>query len=146
MLRQALSTHFAKPDVHFSPEEMVITAGCMSAIKAALNRVPKKVTPLPSAHLVSTVFWSCLARCPRQIIEIPPFDDGVDLQQLETHLKTSVWMLPSSYSHMNPQGINMSASQKQKLAELANHYRVPIIEDDVSRAFIITHTIACKIL
>ena len=34
-------------------------------------------------------------------------------------------------SHMNPQGISISAQQKQQLAHLAETYQMPIIEDDV---------------
>ncbi|CAK2086647.1 PLP-dependent aminotransferase family protein [Vibrio crassostreae] len=132
MLRQALSTHFAKLDVHFSPEEMVITAGCMSAIKAALESCTKEGDTIAISSPCFNGILELLGKMSRKIIEIPSLDDGVDLKQLETHLKNKrVGAAIFCTSHMNPQGINMSASQKQKLAELANHYRVPIIEDDV---------------
>ncbi|MFS1428445.1 PLP-dependent aminotransferase family protein, partial [Vibrio splendidus] len=132
MLRQALSTHFAKLDVHFSPEEMVITAGCMSAIKAALESCTKQGDTIAISSPCFNGILELLGQMSRKIIEIPSLDDGVDLQQLEAHLKNKrVDAAIFCTSHMNPQGINMSATQKQKLAELANHYRVPIIEDDV---------------
>lgn len=34
-------------------------------------------------------------------------------------------------SHMNPTGISLNVAQKQQLAELANKYHIPIIEDDI---------------
>ena len=37
LLRQALSTHFSKVGVHFSASDLVVTAGCMSALKAAIE-------------------------------------------------------------------------------------------------------------
>ncbi len=68
----------------------------------------------------------------RQIVEIPSLDEGIDLDQLEQHLRQgSVKAGIFCTSHMNPQGITMSVSQKQRLAALANHYQIPVIEDDV---------------
>ncbi|MEZ8726334.1 PLP-dependent aminotransferase family protein [Vibrio cyclitrophicus] len=132
MLRQALSTHFAKLDLHFASEDMVVTAGCMSAIKAALESCTKQGDTIAISSPCFNGILELLGRMSRKIIEIPSLDDGVDLQQLETHLKNKqVDAAIFCTSHMNPQGINMSANQKQKLAELANQYQTPIIEDDV---------------
>lgn len=131
-LRDALSVHFAKLGLHINPAELVITAGCMPAIKSALE----SCTQVGDAIAISSPCFSgildLLGQMGRKIVEIPSLEDGIDLAQLESHLKQgSVKAGIFCTSHMNPQGITMSAQQKQTLAELANQYQVPMIEDDV---------------
>ncbi|WNJ94817.1 PLP-dependent aminotransferase family protein [Vibrio ruber] len=131
-LRHALSAHFAKIGLHIKPDELVITSGCMPAIKSAVEAC----TQVGDAIAISSPCFSgildLLGQMGRQIVEIPSLDEGIDLEQLEQHLQQgSVKAGIFCTSHMNPQGITMSARQKQKLAALANHYQVPMIEDDV---------------
>ena len=131
-LRDALSVHFAKLGLHINPAELVITSGCMPAIKSALE----SCTQVGDAIAISSPCFSgildLLGQMGRKIVEIPSLENGIDLAQLESHLKQgSVKAGIFCTSHMNPQGITMSAQQKLTLAELANQYRVPIIEDDV---------------
>ncbi|WCE28843.1 aminotransferase-like domain-containing protein [Vibrio sp. SCSIO 43137] len=131
-LRNALSVHFTKLGLSLNPDEMVITSGCMPAIKAALEAC----TQVGDAIAISSPCFSgildLLGKMGRNIVEIPSLDDGIDLNQLEMHLSQgSVQGAVFCTSHMNPQGITMSARQKQKLAELANRYQTPVIEDDV---------------
>ncbi|MEZ8099244.1 aminotransferase-like domain-containing protein [Vibrio bivalvicida] len=131
-LRSALSTHFNKLDLHFNTDEIVITAGCMSSIKAALEACTKQGDTIAISSPCFNGILELLGHMSRKIIEIPSLDDGIDLEQLEAHLKhRRVDAAIFCTSHMNPQGINMSANQKQKLAQLANDYRIPVIEDDV---------------
>lgn len=132
MLRQALAAHFAKINLHFSAEQLVITAGCMSAIKAALESCTKEGDTIAISSPCFNGILELLGQMSRKIVEIPSLDDGIDLEQLESHLKEKrVDAAIFCTSHMNPQGINMSAGQKQALANLANQYQIPVIEDDV---------------
>lgn len=131
-LRNALSVHFSKLGLHVNSEALVITSGCMPAIKSALE----SCTEIGDAIAISSPCFSgildLLGKMGRKIVEIPSLDDGVDLQQLEQLLKRGVVSAGIfCTSHMNPQGITMSPQQKMKLAQLANQYRTPIIEDDV---------------
>ncbi|MFM2601199.1 PLP-dependent aminotransferase family protein [Vibrio fortis] len=131
-LCDALSVHFSKLGIHINPQDLVITSGCMPAIKAALEAC----TQVGDAIAISSPCFSgildLLGKMGRRIVEIPSIDEGIDLAQLELHLQQgSVKAGIFCTSHMNPQGITMTAQQKQKLAELANHYQVPMIEDDV---------------
>lgn len=131
-LRDALSVHFAKCGLHINPSELVITSGCMPAIKSALEAC----TQVGDAIAISSPCFSgildLLGQMERKIVEIPSLEEGIDLAQLETQLKQGrIKAGIFCTSHMNPQGITMSAQQKQRLAELANQYQVPMIEDDV---------------
>lgn len=132
LLRNALSVHFAKLGLHIKSEELVITSGCIPSIKAALE----SCTQVGDAIAISSPCFSgildLLGQMERNIVEIPSLDEGIDLVQLERHLQQGIVKAGIfCTSHMNPQGITMSAQQKQKLADLANRYQVPIIEDDV---------------
>jgi len=132
LLRNALSVHFTKLGLHINPDELVITSGCMPAIKAALESCTQVGDAIAISSPCFNGILDLLGKMERNIVEIPSLDDGIDLPQLELHLQQgSVKAGIFCTSHMNPQGITMSVKQKQKLAELANRYQVPMIEDDV---------------
>ncbi|MBD1557136.1 PLP-dependent aminotransferase family protein [Vibrio sp. S9_S30] len=132
LLRNALNAHFSKLGLILNPDELVITSGCMPAIKAALESCTQVGDAIAISSPCFNGILDLLGQINRKMVEIPSLDDGIDLTQLETHLKEGVVKAGVfCTSHMNPQGITMSAAQKQKLAELANEYQVPIIEDDV---------------
>ncbi len=131
-LRSALSVHFSKLGLHINPDELVITSGCMPSIKAALESCTREGDAIAISSPCFSGILDLLGRMGRKIVEIPSLDDGIDLLQLEDHLKQgTIKAGVFCTSHMNPQGITMSAQQKQKLAELANQYQTPVIEDDV---------------
>ncbi|ENO8416893.1 PLP-dependent aminotransferase family protein [Vibrio mimicus] len=131
-LRNALSHHFAKLGLPINPDELVITSGCMPAIKTALESCTQAGDTIAISSPCFSGILDLLGKMGRNIVEIPSLDDGIDLPQLEAHLQQGIVKAGIfCTSHMNPQGITMSAKQKKKLAELANRYQVPMIEDDV---------------
>tara|TARA_Y100001960_G_scaffold328493_1_gene417391 strand:- start:102 stop:1478 length:1377 start_codon:yes stop_codon:yes gene_type:complete len=131
-LLNALCVHFSKLGLHTTPEELVITSGCMPAIKASLEACTKVGDAIAISSPCFSGILDLLGQMGRKIVEIPSLDDGIDLTQLEEHLREGVVQAGIfCTSHMNPQGITMSAQQKQTLAHLANRYQIPIIEDDV---------------
>lgn len=131
-LRENLSGHFKTVDFHFSAEDVVITHGCLDAIKTAIEIT----TEVGDAVAISSPCFSGLLELlgimGRRVVEIPSDTEGIDLNQLTIQMQLGTIKAGLfCTSHMNPQGISMSAIQKQKLVELATHYKIPIIEDDV---------------
>jgi len=131
-LRQCLNTHFKSLDFHFAANDLVITHGCLDAIRTAIDIT----TQVGDAVAISSPCFSgllaLLAGMGRRVVEIPSLQEGIDLAQLQEHMQQgSVKAGLFCTSHMNPQGLSMSALQKQKLAALAAEYQIPIIEDDV---------------
>ncbi|WP_194438939.1 PLP-dependent aminotransferase family protein [Vibrio fluminensis] len=131
-LRNSLANHFRKLGILFNPDDMVITSGCLSAIKAAIECCSVEGDAVAISSPCFNGIIQLLGYMKRKVIEIPSTDQGIDLVQLEQHLKdktiaTGVFCT----SFTNPHGITMSSEQKQQLAWLANHYQTPIIEDDV---------------
>jgi DNA-binding transcriptional MocR family regulator len=131
-LRGAIATHFTGSGFPLVAQDLFISGGCMDAIRTALL-----VTTEPGdAVAISSPCFNGLLRLlsimSRRVIEIPCNSDGIDLQQLEQKLKNKeIKAVLLSSSYMNPHGISLSIAQKQKLAALANTYRVPIIEDEI---------------
>ncbi len=132
ILRDTLSSHFKSYDFHIPSDELLITNGCMDAIRTAIEIC----TDIGDAIAISSPCFNglidMLAALGRKVVEIPSTAQGIDLVQLEQHMKSNqIKAGLFCTSHMNPQGISMTALQKQHLAKLAQSYKVPIIEDDV---------------
>lgn len=131
-LRYALSSHFTQSGFPFNAQELVITGGCIDAVRLALEVTSKPGEGVAISSPCFNGLLELLANMSRKIVEIPCTEEGIDLAQLEQHMKNGeVSAGLFSSSHMNPQGISLSVVQKQQLAALANKYRVPIIEDDI---------------
>ncbi|CAM3955408.1 putative HTH-type transcriptional regulator YjiR [Vibrio aerogenes CECT 7868] len=128
----ALATHFSQSGFILTPDELVITHGCIDAVKTALE---VSTRPGDAVAVNSPCFLGLLellSQMERPIVEIPTTADGIDLDQFEQLLQAgTVKAGLFSTTFMNPQGITLSVAQKQRLAQLANHYRIPVIEDDV---------------
>jgi len=132
ILRDTLSIHFKRYDFHIPSNELLITNGCMDGIRTAIEIC----TDVGDAIAISSPCFNglldLLAALDRKVVEIPSTEQGIDLIQLEQHMRSDqIKAGLFCTSHMNPQGISMTALQKQHLVKLAETYKVPIIEDDV---------------
>lgn len=131
-LRLALERHFSTYGFPFSANELIITNGCIDAVRIALESVTQPGDAIAISSPCFSGLLELLGSLGRKVVEIPCVREGIDLVQLEQHLSQgTVKAGLFSTSHMNPQGISLSPSQKQALAALANRYQVPIIEDDI---------------
>ncbi|EKO3933181.1 PLP-dependent aminotransferase family protein [Vibrio fluvialis] len=131
-LLSALATHFTHCGFALNAQELVITHGCMDAVKNALQVCTQPGDTVAVSSPCYNGLLDLLSQLSLRIIEIPSLADGIDLDQFEQHLQCGqVQAGLFCTTHMNPQGITLSSQQKERLAKLANHYRVPVIEDDV---------------
>ncbi|WP_375056006.1 PLP-dependent aminotransferase family protein [Zobellella sp. DQSA1] len=132
VLREALAGHFSQCGFALDADELVISHGCMDAVKTALEVCTRPGDAVAISSPCYNGLLDVLAQLSLRIVEIPSLEDGIDLAQLEHHLRLgTVQAGLFCTTHMNPQGITMSVAQKRRLAQLANRYRVPVIEDDV---------------
>lgn len=131
-LRRALSGHYALAGFPVAADELVISNGCIDAVRTALEVTTKPGDGVAISSPCFNGLLELLAELGRKVVEIPCLGNGLDLIQLEQHLsRNELGACLFSSSHMNPHGTCLSVEQKQALAELANRYRVPIIEDDI---------------
>lgn len=131
-LRQVLAELFKLEGFPIDPEELIISQGCLDAVRLALTACTKPGDTVVVSSPCYSGLLALLGGMQRNVIEIPCTQDGLDLEYLEQLFasKTVAAGLFST-SHMNPNGMTLSTAQKKKLAQLANTYKVPVIEDDV---------------
>lgn len=131
-LREVLALHFSTQYFSLEASQLVITNGCIDAIKTAIEITTRPGDTIAISSPCFSGLIELLANLERMVIEIPFFQSKLDLKQLEHHLKNkSVQCCLLSANHINPQGMCLAPEQKQKIAELANIYKIPVIEDDV---------------
>lgn len=132
VLRSALAEHFTQCGFPLSSRELVITHGCMDAVRHALQVCTQPGDTVAVSSPCYNGLLDLLSQLSLRVLEIPSLPDGIDLDQFETKLQQhEVQAGLFCTTHMNPQGITLSNAQKQRLAQLANQYQVPVIEDDV---------------
>lgn len=132
-LRLELTSLMAKRGIAVSPEEIIITNGCMEALSIAIQTATKNGD---SIAVESPAFFGLIAlleELERKVIEIPTLpESGMDLNKLEKVFKTAG---PAacifSACFQNPLGYLMPDKNKQRLAELGIKYNVVLIEDDI---------------
>ncbi|MDO6708179.1 PLP-dependent aminotransferase family protein [Photobacterium sp. 1_MG-2023] len=130
--RTILSQHFAPYGFHFQPDQLVITHGCMDAIREAIEVCTQPGDAIAISSPCFNGLLTLLREMSRNIVEIPSVESGIDLDQLENHMQQGTIQAGLfCTTHMNPQGITMTPEQKQRLARMAAQYQVPVIEDDV---------------
>ncbi len=131
-LKDAVSAQFFKYGFPFHSDDLVITNGCIDAVRFALETTTKPGDSIAISSPCFNGIIDLLSALGRKVIEIPCLPDGIDLDQFERHAKNgTVQAGLFSTSHMNPQGISLTAKQKQRLAQIANQLKIPVIEDDV---------------
>ncbi|MCG6227692.1 PLP-dependent aminotransferase family protein [Vibrio furnissii] len=131
-LLNALAQHFTHSGFALNGEELVITHGCMDGVKTALMVCTQPGDTVAISSPCYNGLLDLLSQLSLRILEIPSLVEGIDLDQFEQHLQRgTVQAGLFCTTHMNPQGITLSSQQKQRLAQLANRYRIPVIEDDV---------------
>ncbi|QFT56495.1 PLP-dependent aminotransferase family protein [Microbulbifer sp. THAF38] len=131
-LRQALSRHFSNSGFNFSEHELVISNGCLDAVRIAVEVTTKPGDTVAVCSPCFTTLIHLLVKLHRKVLEIPMTEKGIDLEQLEQHMyMRTINAGLFNCSNINPTGISLCKTQKQKLANLATQYQIPIIEDDI---------------
>ena len=132
LLRAALADHFRKDHFAFRDSDLVITNGCINAIRVAIEVTSNVGDTIAISSPCFSGLLDLLTILNRKIIEIPSNDRGLDIDQLDKLMQTKqITAGLFNTSHMNPSGSSLCKQQKQRLANLANKYTIPIIEDDV---------------
>ncbi len=133
-LRRAVARRAFLHGCSLSPEEIVVTNGCMEALTLALRATTR---PGQTVAIESPTYFSLL-----QILE----SLGLDVLELPTHPRTGVSVdaleiatrTPGAVSAVvlipsfsNPLGSLMPDAARRRLVELMAERRIPVIEDDV---------------
>jgi DNA-binding transcriptional MocR family regulator len=130
-LRREIARHALELGMTLAPEDILVTNGCMEALQLALRAVTR---PGDTIALESPTYFNLIPLANRlglKTIEVPTHPGtGLALDALELLLSErrvqAVVAMPNVH---NPLGTSMPLAAKQRLAELANAYKVPVIED-----------------
>jgi len=133
-LRQEIARRAMRWGATLSPEDIVITSGCMEAITLALSTVAR---PGDTVAIESPTYFGLLHSLEvlgLKVFELPTdATDGIDLSALKRVLeRRSVKACLFASSFNNPLGCTMPTEKKRKVLSLLARHRVPLIEDDIT--------------
>ncbi len=132
-LRQQIARIAVDSGCGLSPDEIVITSGCLEALSSSLRAVTKHgdtvIVDSPSFYGSLQVIEANGLKA----LEIPTDPQtGVSLEAMELALEqwpVKACLLTPTFN--NPLGYAMPEDRKQKLLELLKRFDVPLIEDDI---------------
>ncbi len=129
-LREMIARHTARYGIVVGPDNILITGGSQQALdligKVFVNPGDHILVEKPT-YLGALQAWNAYQA---EYVTVPLDDEGMQTDKLEAALRVSpkfLYVLPNFH---NPAGVTLSLERRKKLIELADHYGVPIIEDD----------------
>jgi 2-aminoadipate transaminase len=129
-LREMIARHTRRYGVKVGPDNILITASSQQALdligRVFLNPGDHVVVERPT-YLGALQAWN-LSQA--QYISIPMDDDGMQIEGLEAALRAGPKFLYALPNFQNPTGVTISRERRKKIVALADHYGVPILEDD----------------
>ncbi len=117
-----------------SPDDIIITNGCMEAITLSLLAVVRAGDTIAIESPTNFSFLQLLKELGILVVEVPTDPlSGVDIDELrkvvENNRIRALLLMPNFH---NPLGAVMPDEKKKNLVYLANSHDIPIIEDDIS--------------
>jgi len=138
-LREAIAQHIAETrGIPVSPDEVVVTPGAKPimffAIMALVNRGDEVVYPNPGFPIYESVI-NFVGGVPVPIPLLEETGFGFDLAELERRVSRKTKLLIIN-SPENPTGGVLAPADIGRIADLARHYRVPVLSDEIYRRFL----------
>lgn len=116
-----------------SPDDIIITSGCMEAVTLALYAVCRPGDTVLVESPVYYTFLNIIQWLDLKVLEIPASpEEGMNLEVLRyalEHNEIRACLIISNYG--NPLGSLMADAKKQELVRLLATRGIPLIEDDV---------------
>ncbi len=129
-LREMIAERSVRYGINIGLDNILITSGSQQALdlvgRVFLNRGDRIVVENPT-YLGAIQAWNAYGA---EYITVPVDEHGMLTSELEKALRTGpkfIYVLPN---FQNPSGATLSLERRKELVELADHYGVPIIEDD----------------
>jgi aspartate/methionine/tyrosine aminotransferase len=138
-LREAIAQHIGETrGISVSPDEVVVTPGAKPimffAIMALVNRGDEVVYPNPGFPIYESVI-NFVGGVPLPIPLLEETGFGFDLAELERRVSRKTKLLIIN-SPENPTGGVLAPEDIGRIADLARHYRVPVLSDEIYRRFL----------
>jgi len=130
-LRQFIVEKMARYGIHASVENVLITTGSQQALdligRVLIDPGDTILCEAPT-YLGALQAWTVYGA---RYVTVPADDDGMQVELIEPILrKRKIKFIYALPNFQNPGGTTISLARRVKLVQLADKYRVPIIEDD----------------
>ncbi|HOV30529.1 MAG TPA: PLP-dependent aminotransferase family protein [Anaerolineaceae bacterium] len=129
-LRELIAQNVCKYGIKVTPDNVLITTGSQQTLdflgRIFVNRGDRILTECPT-YLGALQAWNVYG-AEYETVDLD--DDGMKIDMLEQVINTNIkfmYVLPNFH---NPAGVTLSLERRRRLVELADHYGVPIVEDD----------------
>lgn len=129
-LREMIARHSVRYGIKITSDNVLITSGSQQALdllgKILINPGDRILVESPT-YLGALQAWNAYGA---EFITVPTDKDGMITDEMEDALRAGpkfIYILPN---FQNPSGITLSLERRRHLIELADHYGVPIVEDD----------------
>lgn len=132
-LRAEISRRSLERGRVITPEEIIVTNGCMEALSICLRSVAREGAIIAVESPTYFGILQLIESLHMKALEIPTDPrSGISIEALEkamqTHDITACIVMPNFH---NPLGCVMPDERKQQLVDLARAQQVPLIEDDL---------------
>ncbi|HOY24527.1 MAG TPA: PLP-dependent aminotransferase family protein [Cellvibrio sp.] len=150
LLRARLADWLAESGLHVSAEQTLVLSGSQQGIDLTAKLFVDPGTPIlceaPTYLAALQAFQLFGANC----IGLPLTDEGIDTallaEMIETHKPRAIYLIPT---FQNPSGHCYSAANRRAVAEVLDHYGLPLIEDEPYRELMydaVDRTPICSLL
>lgn len=150
ILRARLADWLAESGMQMSPQQTLVLSGSQQGIDLAAKLFVDPGTPMlceaPTYLAALQAFQLFGADC----IGLPLTDEGIYpaqlAQMIETHQPRAIYLIPT---FQNPSGHCYSAANRQAVADVLDHYGLPLIEDEPYRELMyddVDRTPICSLL
>ena len=144
-LREAVAAHVAETrGILVTADEVVVTPGAKPimffTILALVNRGDEVIVPDPGFPIYESVV-NFVGGVPVPIPLVEERGFGFDMSELERRVSKKTKLIILNSPH-NPTGGVLERDELGRIAELARHYRVPVLSDEIYRDFLYDGTFA----
>jgi 2-aminoadipate transaminase len=129
-LRELVARHTARYGILIEPDNVLLTNGSQQALdaigKVFINRGDHILAERPTyigaiqAWQTYGAEWAC--------VEVD--EDGMNVDEVESALRGGPKFIYALPNFQNPSGVTLALERRHRLIQLADHYGVPILEDD----------------
>jgi 2-aminoadipate transaminase len=129
-LREMIAERSRRIGIAVAADQVLITSGsqqCLDLLGKILINPGDRILIETPTYLGALQAWDAYQA---EYVTVASDQDGMDPQALEWALRAGpkfIYVLPN---FQNPRGVTLSLERRQTLIELADHYGVPIVEDD----------------
>ncbi len=129
-LREMIVRHMARYGIVVDIDNVLITSGSQQALdligKILINPGDKILTENPTYLGALQAFTMYGA----EFVTVPTDDNGMMTSRLEDALRCGPKFMYALPNFQNPSGVTMPYDRRRELIRTADHYGIPIIEDD----------------